>query len=141
MFLEISSESGFAPVVGVEPKVFPMCPVRTRSFWWTRWDSNPRPRRCERRALPAELLAHSVVFSLCYHWREDGSGLLLEGVPLLAPRVPVALHALGDFLTRLGVHRLSPAPFFRKQGARNGCGALHLLKRRNHAIQPPLLFV
>ena len=26
--------------------------------WWTRWDSNPRPRRCERRALPAELLAH-----------------------------------------------------------------------------------
>ena len=27
--------------------------------WWTAWDSNPRPRRCERRALPAELAAHS----------------------------------------------------------------------------------
>lgn len=26
--------------------------------WWTAWDSNPRPRRCERRALPAELAAH-----------------------------------------------------------------------------------
>ena len=29
--------------------------------WWTRWDSNPRPRRCERRALPAELLAHALL--------------------------------------------------------------------------------
>jgi hypothetical protein len=26
--------------------------------WWTRGDSNPRPPRCERGALPAELLAH-----------------------------------------------------------------------------------
>src|SRR5690242_5381997 len=26
--------------------------------WWTRRDSNPRPPRCERGALPAELLAH-----------------------------------------------------------------------------------
>ena len=24
-------------------------------LWWRRWGSNPRPRRCERRALPAEL--------------------------------------------------------------------------------------
>jgi hypothetical protein len=23
--------------------------------WWSRWDSNPRPRRCKRRALPTEL--------------------------------------------------------------------------------------
>src|SRR5215467_4360984 len=27
-------------------------------YWWTRGDSNPRPPRCERGALPAELLAH-----------------------------------------------------------------------------------
>src|SRR5260370_30062432 len=27
-------------------------------MWWTRGDSNPRPPRCERGALPAELLAH-----------------------------------------------------------------------------------
>jgi hypothetical protein len=30
----------------------------TLSIWWTRRDSNPRPPRCERGALPAELLAH-----------------------------------------------------------------------------------
>src|SRR3954465_8469366 len=29
--------------------------------WWTRWDSNPRPPRCERGALPAELLAHRLL--------------------------------------------------------------------------------
>ncbi len=28
--------------------------------WWTARDSNPRPRRCERRALPTELAAHSA---------------------------------------------------------------------------------
>src|SRR5207245_11459610 len=36
----------------------PMSPGRTKGFWWTRGDSNPRPPRCERGALPAELLAH-----------------------------------------------------------------------------------
>ena len=30
----------------------------SRKQWWTRGDSNPRPPRCERGALPAELLAH-----------------------------------------------------------------------------------
>ena len=28
--------------------------------WWTRRGSNPRPRRCERRALPTELLARKL---------------------------------------------------------------------------------
>ena len=28
--------------------------------WWTVGDSNPRPRRCERRALPIELTAHFI---------------------------------------------------------------------------------
>jgi hypothetical protein len=32
--------------------------------WWTAWDSNPRPRRCERRALPAELAAHSQLVTI-----------------------------------------------------------------------------
>src|SRR6266702_3361714 len=29
-----------------------------RKLWWTAGDSNPRPHRCERCALPAELAAH-----------------------------------------------------------------------------------
>jgi hypothetical protein len=33
--------------------------VKSFRIWWTRGDSNPRPPRCERGALPAELLAHS----------------------------------------------------------------------------------
>src|ERR1700732_2285828 len=32
--------------------------VKSFKIWWTRGDSNPRPPRCERGALPAELLAH-----------------------------------------------------------------------------------
>src|SRR5256885_3498719 len=32
--------------------------VKFFKIWWTRGDSNPRPPRCERGALPAELLAH-----------------------------------------------------------------------------------
>src|SRR6516162_2654049 len=32
--------------------------VKSFRIWWTRGDSNPRPPRCERGALPAELLAH-----------------------------------------------------------------------------------
>ena len=33
---------------------------------WTRGDLNPRPRRCKRRALPAELRApHTIYFYCC----------------------------------------------------------------------------
>ena len=38
--------------------------------WWTRGDSNPRPPRCERGALPAELLAHR--FSRVNHYTSWG---------------------------------------------------------------------
>src|ERR1700736_3335627 len=31
--------------------------VKLFRIWWTRGDSNPRPPRCERGALPAEILA------------------------------------------------------------------------------------
>ena len=54
---------------GFEPSAFPVKPGRSLTrleaqsglggiLWWTRRDSNPRPPRCERGALPAELLAH-----------------------------------------------------------------------------------
>ena len=33
-----------------------------RRTWWTRRDSNPRPQRCERRALPTELRAHAFPY-------------------------------------------------------------------------------
>ena len=36
----------------------PKSDVSDLKRWWTRRDSNPRPPRCERGALPAELLAH-----------------------------------------------------------------------------------
>lgn len=32
--------------------------------WWTAGDSNPRPRRCERRALPTELAAHALLYNI-----------------------------------------------------------------------------
>jgi hypothetical protein len=34
--------------------------VARRADWWSRRDSNPRPPRCERGALPAELLPHGA---------------------------------------------------------------------------------
>ena len=37
-----------------------MSPGGAREFWWTAGDSNPRPPRCERDALPAELAAHGM---------------------------------------------------------------------------------
>lgn len=36
-------------------------------FWWTRRGSNPRPLRCERSALPAELRAHILFNSKHYN--------------------------------------------------------------------------
>ena len=41
-------------------------------LWWTRGDSNPRPPRCERGALPAELLAHR--FSLAHDYTSMSYG-------------------------------------------------------------------
>jgi hypothetical protein len=35
--------------------------------WWTAWGSNPRPQRCERCALPAELAAPKGPTSSVYH--------------------------------------------------------------------------
>src|SRR5689334_15181036 len=40
--------------------------------WWTAWDSNPRPPRCERGALPTELAAHLRVYRLRIAWANEG---------------------------------------------------------------------
>src|SRR5450432_652924 len=34
--------------------------VAGRDFWWSRWDSNPRPPRCHRGALPTAPRPHRV---------------------------------------------------------------------------------
>ena len=41
------------------------------NIWWTRGDSNPRPPRCERGALPTELLAHRHELFYQTHTREQ----------------------------------------------------------------------
>ena len=41
--------------------------VLFKGSWWTRGDSNPRPPRCERGALPAELLAHEQQTNFSKH--------------------------------------------------------------------------
>jgi site-specific recombinase XerD len=40
-----------------KPAVSESCKI---VIWWTAWGSNPRPPRCERGALPAELAAHCL---------------------------------------------------------------------------------
>jgi hypothetical protein len=47
------------------------CRAMSGMDWWTAWDSNPRPRRCERRALPTELAAH---FEGCFYFTLTGMG-------------------------------------------------------------------
>src|ERR1700686_5920304 len=37
-----------------------MCPGRTLNLWWSRWDSNPRPPRCHRGALPTAPRPHRI---------------------------------------------------------------------------------
>ena len=60
--------------------------VKLFRIWWTRGDSNPRPPRCERGALPAELLAHEqqVDFSkgavACQHVLAPSSALSWAGL-------------------------------------------------------------
>jgi hypothetical protein len=54
------SPLGLTPLIGVSHSAESRMehPAFAKSIWWTRGDSNPRPPRCERGALPAELLAH-----------------------------------------------------------------------------------
>ncbi len=48
---------------------------RQEKVWWRQRDSNPRPQRCERCALPAELCPHEKTI-LGYLGIEDGILLL-----------------------------------------------------------------
>ncbi len=49
---------------------------RATPVWWSTRDSNPRPRRCERRALPAELVPPRPVFiSQRNHLSEGAQGM------------------------------------------------------------------
>ena len=66
-------ERGTRQVVKTEIRLWYFCgQMRNRrsfhcgdfQFWWTVRGSNPRPRRCERRALPAELTAQISHFSI-----------------------------------------------------------------------------
>src|SRR5665647_2712381 len=43
------------------PPALPGRPGEGVKKWWTVGDSNSRPQRCERRALPTELTAHAAV--------------------------------------------------------------------------------
>src|ERR1700720_2585108 len=43
-----------------EPRIRPPDSKNDRESWWTWGGSNPRPHRCERCALPAELHAHGA---------------------------------------------------------------------------------
>src|SRR5882757_8143684 len=52
--------------------------------WWTRGDSNPRPPRCERGALPAELLAHEQQRNFSKRW--VGKPPAVDGVEIVVIR-------------------------------------------------------
>lgn len=43
-------------------------------FWWTIRDSNPRPLRCERSALPTELIARFTALPFSHAGRAGGEG-------------------------------------------------------------------
>jgi hypothetical protein len=56
--LKTSSRDSYRPAVRERGR------PAVRFFWWTAGGSNPRPRHCERRALPTELAAHADVRQL-----------------------------------------------------------------------------
>ena len=79
--------------------------VVTGGFWWTARGSNPRPRRCERRALPAELAAHDCPTTAIMR----GSN---ETPPRCEDRAGDSLyHARPDTATRTHAHETSPGCF------------------------------
>src|SRR5260370_20191806 len=73
--------------------------------WWTAWDSNPRPPRCERGALPTELAAHLRVYRIRIPWAGLYTILYNESVK------PIVW--LGDSLRRV---RAFPKPVRQQVG-------------------------
>jgi hypothetical protein len=101
--------------------------------WWTAWDSNPRPRRCERRALPAELAAHARWYRPYYSKRREDDASFRK---LFAAAGPIPPHALGDFLSLFRVHRFPPAPARAIQRwTFAASGSLQFLKRRYYPFE------
>ena len=54
--------------------------------WWTRRDSNPRPQRCERRALPTELRAHVFYNPWEYNTTDEAPTSFMEAGSRQIPR-------------------------------------------------------
>src|SRR5258708_6521448 len=64
-----------------------MSPGRTFKFWWSRWDSNPRPPRCHRGALPTAPRPHRSETNICILHEHpvsvhDSSNVRLEYGPM-----------------------------------------------------------
>src|SRR5262245_35113754 len=77
---------------------------------WTVRDSNPRPRRCERRALPAELTARDQEPIRAFARRECQCEGDIGNCPLFPPYI---LRPHGD-PEKFCRHRLSPAGAHRR---------------------------
>src|SRR6266849_1449313 len=58
--------------------------ARRRKIWWSRRDLNPRPPRCERGALPAELLPHCATILQFQRRPEVGAQTISQFGPLQA---------------------------------------------------------
>ena len=54
----VSNWRSLPPVAPPRRSTSKKSPLFTKKIWWSRRDLNPRPPRCERGALPAELLPH-----------------------------------------------------------------------------------
>ena len=64
------------------------CIFFVNATWWTRRGSNPRPPRCERGALPAELRAHMFYFwnvRFCFSFTRNSQIFALLYGPLALP--------------------------------------------------------
>lgn len=69
---------------------------------WTRGDLNPRPRRCKRRALPAELRApHTIYFtavlvSTCECILYVDTVAIVRFIEMTAYEIPLSFYAVLD---------------------------------------------
>ena len=82
-------------------------------IWWTRGDSNPRPPRCERGALPAELLAHEqqpILANAAHLANTPSLDCKQEGAPRPGPGAPKTTIATATDSTAGCLRHRSAAP-------------------------------
>src|SRR5579884_36815 len=81
------------PLGPTDVQRIPDWPEGFKVIWWTAWDSNPRPPRCERGALPAELaaLAVRIIGELAVPANSRGLYGLTRGRPVRSARIFRAL--------------------------------------------------